>query len=71
MWLPVLEAAHYAGNGLILAEGSHRWVVVTKICAFQKDIGKFWEILGNLGFSLIARRIPQLMTILIDKAQVA
>ena len=24
MWLPVLEPAHYAGNGLVLAEGSHK-----------------------------------------------
>ena len=36
MWLPVLEAAHYAGNGLILAEGSHRWVVVPP---------KYWDSL--------------------------
>ena len=27
MWLPVLEPADYEGNGLILAEGSHRCVV--------------------------------------------
>ena len=24
MWLPVVESAYYEGNGLVLAEGSHR-----------------------------------------------
>ena len=47
MWLPVLEAAHFAGNGLVLAEGSHRWVVVPSI---YQD---FWDLSRNTGISEI------------------
>ena len=43
MWLPVLEAAHYAGNGLVLAEGSHRWVERGPTLIYQ-DFRDLWGI---------------------------
>lgn len=59
MWLPVLEAAHYAGNGLILAEGSHRlheemvengtWNSYTSSISGQLQVLNLYKRLGGLG----------------------
>ena len=56
MWLPVLEAAHYAGNGLVLAEGSHRWSVVST---------KYRNFRDLLGFIDIADPVKKTMMMII------